>query len=139
MFRLSGYFVRNLTSLCLCGSQKIFKQCCQPYLEGLAYPKTPEKLMRSRYTAFALGHYGQYLCDTWAPEYSQHLSPIELSKQSTQWLGLEIIRKSQQGNEAIVEFKASFLCDQNSKSIHHEISQFERRSNQWLYVKGDVV
>lgn len=127
-------------SLCPCGSKKKFQQCCYPYLSGQQYPKTPEKLMRSRYSAFMLGGYGQYLQDTWAKEHSSHLSVIELSKKSTDWVSLEIINKSQQGDKGMVEFKAAFKePDSEALSVHHEVSQFERRSAKWVYVAGDIM
>lgn len=119
---------------CYCGSGKLFKQCCQPYLKGKKYPKTPEKLMRSRFTAFALGGYGTYLLKTWAVEQASHLSELELSQKTVQWQSLEVIAKSQQGDSAQVEFKARFLDTENHLLTHHEISRFERRKQKWVYV-----
>ena len=46
---------------CACGSGKLFSNCCSPFLSGKALPKTVKQLMRSRYAAFALSGYGQYL------------------------------------------------------------------------------
>jgi uncharacterized protein YchJ len=37
---------------CPCLSGGAFSSCCAPYLSGEKTPDTPEKLMRSRYTAF---------------------------------------------------------------------------------------
>ena len=39
---------------CPCGSGSAFDDCCGPYLGGAPAP-TAVALMRSRYTAFALG------------------------------------------------------------------------------------
>ena len=54
-------------ALCPCGSGLCLAECCGRYLTGgaehLGAP-TPEALMRSRYTAFALGDEA-YLLDTW--------------------------------------------------------------------------
>jgi SEC-C motif-containing protein len=36
---------------CICGSSKPFKKCCQRFLSGDRLAKTPEQLMRSRYSA----------------------------------------------------------------------------------------
>ncbi|HSG62441.1 MAG TPA: SEC-C metal-binding domain-containing protein, partial [Pseudomonadales bacterium] len=51
----------NLKNLCPCGSNKPFAKCCDRFLSGAQHAKTPEQLMRSRFSAFFLGGYGQYL------------------------------------------------------------------------------
>ncbi|MFT5118334.1 MAG: SEC-C motif-containing protein [Kiritimatiellia bacterium] len=126
------------TLLCICGSKKIKKHCCQLYIQGEAYPKTPEKLMRSRYTAFTLGSNGQYLLDTWLPSMTQGLSVEELSLSSTTWVGLELLHKSQSGDDACVEFNASFIDADEKEKLHHENSVFKRIAGKWLYVGGEV-
>ena len=39
---------------CPCGSGQAFKECCQRFHDG-ELPDTPEKLMRSRYSAYVKG------------------------------------------------------------------------------------
>jgi SEC-C motif-containing protein len=126
------------TLLCVCGSNKIKKHCCYPFLQGEAYPRTPEKLMRSRYTAFTLGGNGQYLLDTWLPSMTQGLSAKELSLPSIKWVGLKLLHKSQSGDDACVEFNANFIDTNGNKKVHHEKSVFKRISDKWLYVGGEV-
>lgn len=89
--------------------------------------------MRSRFSAFYLGGYGQYLVDTWAAEHRGGLKPIDLNTRETDWQRLEIVDKSQQGNNGIVEFKAYFLDEDGKQACHHERSKFERRQGRWLY------
>lgn len=57
----------GMNKVCPCGSNKPFDYCCRPIVEGQKAAPTAEALMRSRYTAFALGAI-DYLIDTTAPE-----------------------------------------------------------------------
>ncbi|MFQ3246866.1 MAG: SEC-C motif-containing protein [Arenicella sp.] len=125
--------------LCVCASGKGFNRCCQPYLSGSRRPKTPVQLMRSRFSAFALGGYGAYLLETWLPSSSNGLSEFELSQLSVDWQHLQIIDKSQQGGRGMVEFKATFLDHYGEQQRHHEISQFHRISGHWYYAAGRVL
>ena len=122
---------------CVCNNNKSFTQCCGPFLERVKIARTPQQLMRSRFSAFAIGGYGEYLLETWAPEARNGLSVFDLSLKSVDWRRLNIIDKFQTGDQASVEFKAHFMSDGVEKT-HHEISQFHRRSNRWFYVNGDV-
>lgn len=94
--------------------------------------------MRSRYSAFALGGFGQYLKDTWLPSTAQALDAAELSQRTIDWLGLAIVSNSQKGDLGVVEFRAFFLGEDGLKKVHHEVSQFQRIGGKWLYVGGDV-
>ena len=125
-------------SLCVCGSNKPFKLCCEPLLRGAVYAKTPVKLMRSRYSAYALGGYGQYLKDTWSADVSSTLDEAELSTRSINWCGLDIISKSQTHDVAMVTFKASFIDDHGVTQVHHEASEFRRVMGRWFYQKGEI-
>lgn len=125
-------------SLCLCGSGKKQSTCCQPFLDKHSYPKTPEKLMRSRFTAFAMGGYGQYLLDTWLPAMTKGLTEQSLSDIPIQWTKLRIIEKSQKGDDGYVTFVASFIDEQQQLQHHREQSFFKRMAGKWLYVGGEV-
>lgn len=37
---------------CPCGSNKNYSECCSIYINDQIKPETPEKLIRSRYTAY---------------------------------------------------------------------------------------
>ena len=119
---------------CLCGSQKHAARCCQLLLSGELKAKTPVKLMRSRYVAFAKGGYGDYLYNTWLPERRAGLDPIELSQKQINWCRLDVLSKSQQGDEGYVEFKAYYLDDEQNEQVHHEHSRFKRVKGRWYYV-----
>lgn len=124
--------------VCCCDSGKPFKLCCGPLLEGSATPKTAKKLMRSRYTAYALGGYGDYLMATWHPDHRVDLDAATLSMKTTDWQSLKILDGSQDHDVAYVEFLASFLESDGQTGAHHERSRFQRIDGHWYYVDGQV-
>ena len=128
-----------MSELCVCCSGKLFINCCDRFLNQNKTAKSPEQLMRSRYSAYGLGGYGEYLLQTWLPSMAQGLSASALSLQTTQWLGLEVINKSQKGDQGFVEFRAFLLDSDKKRNIHHEKSIFQRVSGQWFYASGDVL
>jgi len=107
-------------------SGKPFEKCCERFLNGSANATTPKQLMRSRYTAYALGNYGEYLLATWLPETSKGLTAESLSEKRLNWIKLEVLNSHQKGDEAIVEFKAYSKTDDAGLNILHEISSFRR-------------
>ncbi|MGH1487568.1 MAG: YchJ family protein [Cellvibrionaceae bacterium] len=127
-----------MQNTCICGNKKPFEKCCKRFVSGTQYPKTPEQLMRSRYSAYALGGFGDYLLETWLPSMSQGLSSEELSASNTQWTRLSVIDKSQKGDDGIVEFKAFFVDEHGQEAQLHERSVFKRIKGKWLYVGGEV-
>ena len=129
----------DLNSLCPCRSGESdgisFKNCCGPYLSGAADPPTAEKLMRSRYSAYALGDL-DHIKRTWHPE----TLPADLRLVPGQvWLGLKI-KHSAHGTEndkhGIVEFVAKSKRNGRARRMH-EISEFEKIAGRWVYVRGD--
>lgn len=44
-----------MNNCCVCGSQQTFALCCEPFIKQRKVATTPEQLMRSRYSAYALG------------------------------------------------------------------------------------
>lgn len=127
-----------MTDICLCDSGKPFKKCCERFLSGSANATTPKQLMRSRYTAYALGNYGEYLLATWLPESSKGLTAAPLSEKSLEWVKLEVLNSDQNGDEGRVEFKAYYKTDDEELSILHEMSSFRRIARRWYYVEGDM-
>jgi SEC-C motif-containing protein len=126
---------------CPCGSEKPFAFCCEPYIEGQKLAPTAEKLMRSRYTAFALGAI-DYLIDTTLPEKRTLIdrSIVAEQIQFTTWTGLSIIDKhagEAEDAEGIVEFEAAFETE-DEHCILHERSNFCAQAGRWYYVDGSV-
>ena len=95
--------------------------------------------MRSRYSAYALGGYGDYLLATWFSATASTLSAELLSEKSLNWLGLDVLHSQQNGDKATVEFKATYCEPGEAKQqTMHEISVFQRSAGRWLYVGGEV-
>lgn len=127
-----------MTNICLCDSGKPFKKCCERFLNGSANATTPKQLMRSRYTGYALGSYGEYLFATWLPESSKGLTAASLSEKNLEWVQLEVLNSHQKGDEGRVEFKAYYKSDDEGLNVLNEKSTFRRIDRRWYYVKGDV-
>ena len=85
---------------CVCGSGNKMENCCLPLLRGEEHASSPEILMRSRFTAYALGGFGEYLLKTWMPEKRLLLTTEELSCKSTDWKALEILNQSTEKEKA---------------------------------------
>ncbi|NOX28053.1 MAG: hypothetical protein GXP21_07725 [Gammaproteobacteria bacterium] len=121
-----------MCDLCICNSGKLFSKCCDRFLNQQEIAKSPERLMRSRYSAYALGGYGEYLLQTWLTDDVMRLDAGELSVKSVDWVSLDVLDKWQKGDEGFVEFKACFLQG-DEKVAYHEKSLFKRANGKWLY------
>ena len=64
--------------LCPCGSKNNQEVCCQAIIKGQQQAKTPEQLMRSRYSAYANNN-AQYLYDTYANTSKSEQSIAEIA------------------------------------------------------------
>ncbi|WP_462322296.1 YchJ family protein [Halochromatium sp.] len=103
-------------------------------MAGTALPPTAEALMRSRYTAFAVGDF-DYLRRSW----HSSTRPTELaSDPAPTWLGLKILTTEAGGPEATegrVEFVARYRLGGRAFRLH-ERSRFLREDGAWRYVDG---
>ncbi|WP_251439495.1 YchJ family protein [Microbacterium sp. USTB-Y] len=126
---------RDPARRCPCGSGDRFDACCGPLLAGRAAP-TAERLMRSRYTAFAIGD-TEYLRLSWHP--STRPTRLDLDE-DVRWLRLDIIARSSGGpfdTEGVVEFEAIHRSAAG-RGVLRERSRFLRESGHWYYLDGDV-
>lgn len=122
---------------CPCGSRLALEQCCGPILASTP-AKTPEALMRSRYSAYVLGDM-DHVDRTFAPEVRNDFDRAEAERtaKDTEWLGLEVIRSSEEGDQGVVEF--SFRFRYNGQELtQHEVSTFRRDAGRWLYVDSKI-
>ncbi|WP_264559013.1 YchJ family protein [Flavobacterium sp. N2270] len=121
---------------CYCGSDKSFENCCKPFIEEIQFPKTPEELMRSRYSAYAIQNANYLMATTHISQrkYYSVSEILEWSKSNT-WVKLEVIT----AHENRVEFKAYYLDEKLQAKIHHEHSTFQLDNNKWFYVDGEFL
>lgn len=122
---------------CLCGSELSYSACCGRYHEGAELPDTAERLMRSRFTAYAKRNVG-YLLNTW--DASKRPTEIDFSKETAQWQKLQIIsckKGSAKDSKGLVEFKA-FYSQDGEDYFMHEISRFVKSGGRWLYLDGVI-
>jgi SEC-C motif domain protein len=129
---------------CPCRSEepisKTYGECCALWHVGLQespprHAPSPEQLMRSRYSAYAL-QLRHYLLATWYGE----TSPGEIDFPPTKWLGLEIKYSGAVGDAGIVEFIARYRESTGRAGRLHEISRFIREgvgdAARWYYIDG---
>ena len=118
---------------CPCCSGKLYEECCKPFHSEEKFAPTAEKLMRSRFSAFAIPN-SEYLWKTTLPSKRKFHDKNDLEswgKENT-WTKLEIIKSS----EKEVEFKAYFTDKFGKENIHHEFSTFKKVDKKWYYVSG---
>ena len=124
---------------CPCGKGESLETCCGPYLDGKAQPDTAEALMRSRYSAYAVGNI-DYIVDTHDPERAKEVDRknTEQWSKNAEWLGLEVL-STEQGTPAnevgVVEFVARYKLS-GVKVEHRERALFRKHSGRWVFVDG---
>jgi SEC-C motif domain protein len=123
-----------------------YAKCCEPWHLGWdqnRHAPTPEQLMRSRYSAYALAQPGhprghdllRYLHNTW------HTStvPTDLELSPTQWIRLQVVDAQSAGDAGVVEFIAIYKVGGKAHRLH-EVSRFVRSDDgvRWVYIDGDT-
>ncbi|WP_306591971.1 YchJ family protein [Geothrix sp. 21YS21S-4] len=130
-----------MSRLCPCTSKKPYDRCCGPFHAGAAAPETAELLMRSRFSAYALGKV-DYLIATRPEAKRAEESREELAQycKSVSCVGLKIVAKEKGGkadDTGVVSFHASLQAN-GRRSLHIETSNFAREEGRWVYVDGVV-
>lgn len=124
------------TDACPCGSGDSYGGCCGPLHHGERAAETAERLMRSRFTAYAIGDL-EYVWRTWHPR----TRPAALTPDtSLEWTALEVLDVVAGGaddEDGEVEFRAHYLQSRRSGTLH-ERSRFVVRARRWFYVDGTV-
>ena len=120
---------------CPCGLPGDYAACCGRYHAGPLHllAPTPEALMRSRYSAYALG-LRDYIVDTW--QISTRPQRMERFDSAVKWLGLTVKRAwTTSENEGFVAFVArSRPPGGGSARRLEELSRFVRVDGRWQYV-----
>jgi SEC-C motif-containing protein len=116
-----------MTSACPCGSGAAYAACCGPLHRDERSAATPEQLMRSRYSAFAVGD-AAYLLRTWHPR----TRPAELTLDpELSWLSLQVV--AAEGDR--VEFVARYRGP-SGRGFQREVSRFVQHGGRWFYLDG---
>ena len=119
-----------------------YLDCCGRWHAGFddgEHAPTPEALMRSRYSAYALAQGRgtgspsllEYLLQTWHPS----TAPGDLELGPLQWTGLDVLHQRASGDAGVVEFVAHHKVNGRAARLH-ELSRFVREDGAWLYVDG---
>ena len=120
----------------MCSSGRKAKGCCGPILKGGRAP-SPEHLMRSRYSAYALGNVGHIIKTTHpdGPHYQENLSAwaeeIRAFCERFSFDGLEVSQTGEKGASAWVEFTAHLSRGGDDHSFS-ERSVFLQQDGAWL-------
>jgi SEC-C motif domain protein len=130
-----GPVVLAASAACACGSGKPYAECCRPLHTGEARATTAEQLMRSRFSAFAVGD-AAYLLRSW----HSSTRPARLNLDpATRWTRLEILGASDGGPfhaEGTVEFRAYYREHSGPEESMRENSTFARENGAWVYVSA---
>ncbi|SDL73813.1 SEC-C motif-containing protein [Glycomyces sambucus] len=118
---------------CPCGSGETYAACCGRLHSGAAKAPSAEALMRSRYSAFAVGDEA-YLLRTWHPD--TRPERLDLAADDRTWTGLDVLDAT--GGTALhttgtVRFRAHYT-DADGPGSQTEHSTFRRLGADWLYV-----
>jgi SEC-C motif-containing protein len=134
--RLPNMVRKYQPSPCPCGGGN-YVSCCEPFHKGLAFAPTAEVLMKSRYSAYALG-LSDYVQATW--HVSTRPKQLDLSQEKDQgkWIGLTVKHHKPQATTAEVEFVARYKAKSGPASRLHENSRFVLEGGRWFYVDGDL-
>jgi SEC-C motif-containing protein len=125
----------KVPSVCPCCSGRGYAECCGPLHAGEARAASAEQLMRSRFSAFAVGD-AAYLLRSW----HSGTRPARLSLDpETRWTRLEILGARDGGpfhTEGTVEFRAYYRDGGGPEQSMRENSSFSREDGAWVYVSA---
>jgi SEC-C motif domain protein len=116
---------------CPCGLGEDYGACCGRFHGGAAAP-TAELLMRSRYSAFAVGD-AAYLLRTWHS--STRPRKLELDP-ACRWTRLAVLETRGGGlfdTDGTVSFRAVYVVD-GRRGVLDETSRFVREAKRWVYL-----
>lgn len=120
--------------MCICSNEKNYDECCGLIISQQVKAKTPEELMRSRYSAYVKSN-ADYLLQSTLKEnqYEEDAALIEEFSSQVEWLGLKILN----AKDDTVEFKAYYRENKNIKVLH-EKSTFVVEDGTWKYRDGEL-
>ncbi|QBY03015.1 hypothetical protein E2K93_00900 [Thalassotalea sp. HSM 43] len=126
--------------LCPCGSQQELDHCCQAIITGAKQANTAEQLMRSRFTAYALGD-SKYVANTYAAAKQAENSEADIKAwmDETVWLSLNVEQTDYTDNTYhYVQFVVRYLHGEQLCEMR-ENSRFLQENGSWRYLDGDII
>ncbi len=129
-------------SACPCCSTLEYSQCCEPIIKGEVQAKTPEQVMRSRYSAYVNADI-KYLEESTHPDGRTDFDEeaTRTWAENSDWEKLEIISTKGGGpedSEGFVEFIAHFSQGE-AEHKHHELAIFKKEADRWFFLDGNPV
>lgn len=125
---------------CPCGSGARYRACCGPLHDGEVRAATPEALMRSRWSGFALGK-GEYLYDTLASDHPDRAAPraaaareLARAKDRQRFLKLSVLEAV--GDEVLFHAR---IFERGRDCSFAELSHFVREDGAWRYASGRLL
>lgn len=122
---------------CPCCSGRVYAECCEPMISGAVVASTAEQLLRSRYSAHAVGAV-DYIVETNHADTRDTIDRDATEKWAAEstWSGLDI--KRIEGGEAgdaqgQIEFVASYRDARDRAQTHHELALFEKVGDRWFF------
>jgi SEC-C motif-containing protein len=124
---------------CPCSSGNDYAACCEPIITQKQKAKTAEQLMRSRYSAYALGHV-DWIIESQSPDGRAFVDRTATEQWSTRakWHKLEVVGVNDGGEndtEGFVDFKAYYTIG-GEDITHHEVASFRKEDDTWYFVDG---
>jgi SEC-C motif-containing protein len=123
---------------CPCGSKRAYRGCCARYHTG-AEPEDPERVVRSRFSAFALGE-TEYLWRTLHPHHDDRARPkdevireLKDACREHRYMGLTILEVK----DTRVLFRVKVFRKGKDLSFT-ELSEFARDEDGWRYLAGSA-
>ncbi|MEU8637597.1 YchJ family metal-binding protein [Amycolatopsis sp. NPDC048633] len=121
---------------CPCGLAESYAACCGRFHEGGLTAPTAELLMRSRFSAFAVGDTA-YLLRTWHPDTRPRRLALDAGQE---WTRLEILGRTGGGllhTEGTVKFRAHYR-HHGRDGFLEENSRFRRADGAWVYLDAEA-
>jgi SEC-C motif-containing protein len=126
--------IGNIAMLCPCGSTLLFSACCQRLITHKQRPSTAEKLMRSRFSAYAVKE-GKYIYETYGSNQKSKQSVRDIQSWADEciWIALVI----HDVEPKVVEFSAFYIAN-NVLCELRERSNFIIEQDEWRYTDGEI-
>lgn len=125
---------------CPCGTKKNYSVCCEPIHNQHELAKTPELLMRSRYSAH-VKQLVQCIIDTYHPScHAEEFRDGIVESTELEWRKLKVLSShlsTMSPYEGFVSFKATYSANNQLHQLK-EHSRFLKENGKWYYIDGEI-